>query len=97
MTAFLISTGWIKKNPTVHGCIVYAVCVMCRRISMYRKLHTQYSTATGLMRITVHACVVTNNVCFGSHLSGEPSCLLVQVVGQVHCLSKYRYIFSIDL
>ena len=41
--------------------------------------------------IMVQVCVVPNSLCFGL------SCLLVQVVGQVHCLSKYRYIFSIDL
>ena len=44
-----------------------------------------------LLLIMVQVCVVPNNLCFGL------SCLLVQVVGQVHCLSKYQYIFSIDL
>ena len=41
--------------------------------------------------IMVQVCVVPNNLCLGL------SCLLVQVVGQVHYLSKYRYIFSIRL
>ena len=36
-------------------------------------------------------------ICFGSHLSGELSCLLLQVFGQVLCLSNYWYLFSIDL
>ena len=42
--------------------------------------------------IMVQVCVVPNNLCFGLHLSGELSCVLVKVLGQVHCLSKYRYI-----
>ena len=44
-----------------------------------------------LLLIMVQVCVVPNNLCFGLN------CLLVQVVGEVHCLSKYQYIFSIDL
>ena len=35
--------------------------------------------------IMVQVCVVPSNLCFGSHLSGELSCVLVQVVGQVTC------------
>ena len=44
----------------------------------------------------LQVCVVPNNLCFGSHLSGELRFLLVQAVGQVTCLSNNRYIFSID-
>ena len=50
-----------------------------------------------LLPIMVQVCVVPNNLCFGLHLSGELSCVLVQVVGQVTCLPYYRYLFSIDL
>ena len=39
-----------------------------------------------LSLIMVQVCVVTNNLCFGSHLSGELSCVFVQAVGQVTCL-----------
>ena len=45
----------------------------------------------------VQVCVVPNNLCFGLSLFGEPRCLLVQVVGQFHCSSNYRELFSTDL
>ena len=38
-----------------------------------------------LLLIMVQVCVVPNNLCFGSHLSGKLSYVLVQVVGQVTC------------
>ena len=44
----------------------------------------------------VQVCVVPNNLCFGSYLSGELSCVLVPVVGQVTCSPNYRYLFPID-
>ena len=50
-----------------------------------------------LLPIMVQICVVPNNLCVGSHLFGELSCVFTQVVGQVTCLTNFRYLFFIDL